>query len=380
MPKMQRTKSIDRPSGNWATLSKQIGAGTSRRRSSTSAGEEAQPGAAHESAALSAKPLPLLDNAIQWEGYLDAETKKRVVLGHDDLPESQRELGHFVALDCEMVGVGYKGCRSALARVSIVNWYGYVVYDTFVKPKEPVTDYRTWVSGVRQRNLVNAPSFEEAQKRVADIIKGRVLVGHAVQNDLHALLLSHPHTMIRDTGSFKPLLQKTGKKQNSLRELADILLGIKIQVKGAPHSSVEDARATMAVFRTQKTVWDEMLGVGKKTRRKSDANADQDVETDADAAQGTTHTQAKQVAAPADVVVRGSPVIEGVTIDTAGMPTATEAAEGAAVATEPIATKKRSKGGKGGKGGKGSKGGKGGNAAAPDARRPQSAPGWWLDS
>lgn len=210
----------------------------------------------------------LRNMALQWEGVLDPETKRRVVLGHDELPESQRELGHFVALDCEMVGAGYKGSRSVLARVSVVNWYGHVVLDTFVRPKEVVTDYRTWVSGVRARDLRDAPSFEQVQQQVADILKGRVLVGHAVQNDLKALLLSHPHTMTRDTSNFKPLCEKTGKKQSSLRELASVLLGITIQVKGVSHSSVEDARATMAVFRTQKELWDQLLSVGKKSKRK----------------------------------------------------------------------------------------------------------------
>ena len=29
-----------------------------------------------------------------------------------------------------------------------------------------------------------APSFSEVQKQVSDLLKGRILVGHAVQNDL----------------------------------------------------------------------------------------------------------------------------------------------------------------------------------------------------
>ena len=58
-----------------------------------------------------------------------------------------------VGLDCEMVGVGPGGHRSALARISIVNSAGNALLDTFVAPKERVTDYRTSVSGVTQENL-----------------------------------------------------------------------------------------------------------------------------------------------------------------------------------------------------------------------------------
>lgn len=54
-----------------------------------------------------------------------------------------------LALDCEMVGVGPNGEDSIAARVSIVNQYGKCIYDKYIKPTEPVTDYRTAVSGMR---------------------------------------------------------------------------------------------------------------------------------------------------------------------------------------------------------------------------------------
>ena len=89
-----------------------------------------------------------------------------------------------IALDCEMVGVGEDGRRSILARVSVVNEDGNVVLDTFVAPTEHVTDYRTRVSGVRPVDLRGAPPFKEIQRKMADILRGRVLVGHALKNDL----------------------------------------------------------------------------------------------------------------------------------------------------------------------------------------------------
>ena len=62
--------------------------------------------------------------------------------------------GRYLAIDCEMVGVGPEGVESSLARVSIVNFHGSVVLDTFVKQKEKVVDYRTWVSGVTVADLI----------------------------------------------------------------------------------------------------------------------------------------------------------------------------------------------------------------------------------
>ena len=57
-----------------------------------------------------------------------------------------------------MVGVGPEGSESTLARVSIVNYHGAVILDQFVRPRERVTDYRTWVSGVREEDLRNGQS------------------------------------------------------------------------------------------------------------------------------------------------------------------------------------------------------------------------------
>lgn len=178
-----------------------------------------------------------------------------------------------------MVGVGEKGSESVLARVSIVNWHGHVLMDRFVKPMEKVTDYRTWVSGVRAKDLQGAPSFKEVQAEVAALVKGRVLVGHAIQNDLKALLLSHPRPLIRDTSTYQPLRTLAQTKFPGLRKLAKLVLGIEIQKAGEEHSSVEDARTTMAIFRTQKDGWERSLkegGKGKQRKSKAEVSAEWD--------------------------------------------------------------------------------------------------------
>lgn len=63
-----------------------------------------------------------------------------------------------VAIDCEMVGVG-DGRQSILARVSVVDYNGVVLLDTFVAPTKPVIDYRTAVSGVRKKDMENGEKF-----------------------------------------------------------------------------------------------------------------------------------------------------------------------------------------------------------------------------
>ncbi|KAI9045056.1 putative 3'-5' exonuclease [Aspergillus affinis] len=165
------------------------------------------------------------------------------------------ELGKFVAMDCEMVGVGPNPDNdSALARVSIVNFNGDQVYDSYVRPKEMVTDWRTHVSGITPKNMVEARSLEQVQKDVTSILDGRILVGHALSNDFYALLLSHPKRDVRDTSKHPPYRKLAGGGSPRLKMLASEYLGLDIQ-KGA-HSSVEDARATMMLYRRDKDAFE----------------------------------------------------------------------------------------------------------------------------
>lgn len=164
---------------------------------------------------------------------------------------SAAEAGKYIAIDCEMVGVGPNPDReSALARISIVDYNGHQLYDSFVLPKEPVTDYRTHVSGITPQLLRSARTLELVQADVAKLLDGRILVGHAIKNDLNALLLGHPNRDIRDTSKYPPFRAVSKGRSPGLKKLAQELLGIAIQ--GGQHSSVEDARATMLLFRRDK--------------------------------------------------------------------------------------------------------------------------------
>lgn len=87
---------------------------------------------------------------------------------------SNTGLTPLVALDCEMVGVGPGGVRSALARVAVVNAEGNVLLDVFVRPKEAVTDYRTKFSGVRAADLAGPKVVELEEVQVGGLQGCRV--------------------------------------------------------------------------------------------------------------------------------------------------------------------------------------------------------------
>jgi len=168
--------------------------------------------------------------------------------------ESYRGVTRVVGMDCEMVGVGTTGQDSILARVSIVNHFGHVLYDKFVAPREKVTDYRTEVSGVRPEDLVGAPEFKQVQTEVAELIKDRLLVGHAIHHDLKVLFLDHPKKLIRDTSKYKPFRAAFGGRTPGLKALTERFLGVKVQT--GEHSSVQDSQAALRLYTMFRKDWE----------------------------------------------------------------------------------------------------------------------------
>ncbi|KAJ3188874.1 3'-5' exonuclease [Gaertneriomyces sp. JEL0708] len=179
------------------------------------------------------------------------------------------KIGKYLAMDCEMVGVGPNGELSALARVSLVNFHGHTVLDEFVLPLEEVTDYRTFVSGITPELLKGGKPFKEVQQRVADLIKDRIVVGHALHNDFKVLFLNHPARLQRDTATFGKFHDLMRTKKPALRKLAKKVLGLDIH--GGQHSSVEDARVAMLLYRKERVEWEQK--VLRRERRLGKAHA-----------------------------------------------------------------------------------------------------------
>ncbi|KAL1247517.1 hypothetical protein QQF64_022893 [Cirrhinus molitorella] len=180
----------------------------------------------------------------------------------------------LVAMDCEMVGTGPGGKCSELARCSIVNYYGSVLYDKYILPQHPVTDYRTKWSGIRKHHLQQAVPFVDAQKEIVDILTGKIIVGHSIFNDFRALNVSVPPQMIRDTCSSK-LLRELYNSFNasgiSLKRLSHSLLNRTIQSGRNGHCSVEDARATMDLYKLVEDQWEKDISYPNHTSNLSDS-------------------------------------------------------------------------------------------------------------
>lgn len=274
---MKRARTTENPplavptvlGGNWAALQSRLKS-SQREASSTARAAAAAPAPRAAPVPLYARPAALAPAPTSSFAGGGAAAPSSVLAAaravlrgpFDPAAPLSREHERYVALDCEMVGVGEGGRRSALARVVVVDYHGRVLLNTFVRPAEAVSDYRTFVSGVTAAKLKSAPALAPVQAEVAALLKGRVLVGHGLKNDMHALLLSHSRRDTRDTTLFKPFCRRRADGAWAPRRLKHLVkerLGVEIQQEGVAHDPAEDARAALALYRLVRVEWEHAL-------------------------------------------------------------------------------------------------------------------------
>ncbi|KAL9190118.1 hypothetical protein ACHAXT_007329 [Thalassiosira profunda] len=183
---------------------------------------------------------------------------------HPIAAEKTPELSQCVALDSEFDP----------PRIALVNSEGAPIYDRYYTHgnSEP------FFSGVRKavsrcytdpvscvKMLFGTISVERCRSEVAELIQGKVVVGHSLHNDFAALGLSHPEHLLRDTCMHEPLLN-AGKKP-SLKALAKEQLGVTIQEEGRPHCPAEDAWAAMELYKKHRGDLDAAVLRGVKHRK-----------------------------------------------------------------------------------------------------------------
>ncbi|XP_067411767.1 apoptosis-enhancing nuclease [Emydura macquarii macquarii] len=219
-------------------------------------------------ALLQSLPVPSESAAGQCSPSLSQDSDSRLPSpgscnsGRASLSCSLQRPGKCVAVDCEMVGTGPGGKLSELARCTVVDYNGDVVYDKYIRPELPIMDYRTRWSGITKQHMQNATPFSAAQREILKILKDKIVVGHAIHNDFRALKYFHPKSRTRDTSRIPLLNRKAGlpvKVSASLKSLARQLLHKRIQVGRKGHSSVEDARTSMELYRLVETQWEQEL-------------------------------------------------------------------------------------------------------------------------
>ncbi|KAK6129323.1 hypothetical protein DH2020_009435 [Rehmannia glutinosa] len=173
-------------------------------------------------------------------------------LGIQDELRIDNSRGKVVSLACKMVGGGSDGSLDLCARVCLIDEHEKIIFQTYVKPHLPVTNYRYETTGIRPEFLRDAMPLRQVQRKIQDYLcngepiwqirsrggKARILVGHGLDHDLKCLELE-------DTAKYPPLM-KTSKLSNSLKYLTKAYLGYDIQT--GIQDPYEDCVATLRLY------------------------------------------------------------------------------------------------------------------------------------
>ncbi|XP_028136446.1 uncharacterized protein LOC114330483 isoform X1 [Diabrotica virgifera virgifera] len=166
---------------------------------------------------------------------------------HTKHRKSVQQEGHHgvYAIDCEMC---YTINGMELTKVTVVGVDGRLVYDSFVKPESAIIDYNTRFSGITEKdmNRSSTKSLREVQNDLMGFISAStILIGHGLENDLHALKIVH--YVIVDTAHCFPHVRGLPFRR-SLKELMYTNLNQHIQNSLHGHNSYEDAAACMELM------------------------------------------------------------------------------------------------------------------------------------
>ncbi|ODM99323.1 RNA exonuclease 1 [Orchesella cincta] len=153
------------------------------------------------------------------------------------------------SIDCEMCEA--EGNSQALTKIAVIDEDLNTVYESLVKPKEKIIDYRTRWSGVTNEMLEPVTTtLEDVQTRIREIVSESpdcILIGQSLNCDLKSMRMTHPYVI--DTSVIFNLTGVEGRK-SKLRDLSLNLLDEEIQKKHKNgHCPVEDSRAAMKLVK-----------------------------------------------------------------------------------------------------------------------------------
>lgn len=154
-----------------------------------------------------------------------------------------------VSLATSVIYAGDSACGydpRHLGRVAVVDSSGDILLDYIVKPRAPILDCRTHLTGLTREMLHSdkAVPYDTARERVVALLRSdTLLVGYRLYSDFEALRLWHGPLI--DTALLFGVDSRKQHQYHPLRCIAERVLGDPEYDESRPHDTLESARLAM---------------------------------------------------------------------------------------------------------------------------------------
>ena len=158
---------------------------------------------------------------------------------------NNNNIKNIISLDCEMCEttdpVTNNKYDNTLIRISVFDIDHKVLIDSLVQPGLPITETRTNIHGITEKQLAVAPwTLRQAQAALLNICSDQtIIIGHSIHKDLKSLKFNHKNVI--DTAYLYTVDNEPGAAP-SLRDISEQILGIKLP---ETHNSIQDAQAAL---------------------------------------------------------------------------------------------------------------------------------------
>ncbi|EJU01192.1 hypothetical protein DACRYDRAFT_53439, partial [Dacryopinax primogenitus] len=160
--------------------------------------------------------------------------------------------------------IGPGGTVPMLARATIVDFRGQMLLDTYVQPTAPITNYRTYTTGITAELLYNesALPFDRVQATIGEIVRDRFIIGYTLWWDFSILGIRHPAKDTRDVGLYLPFRAALGQPNNVLGLPTLVWHFMRRRIAMRVHDSAENARAALDLYRSNAQQWEGFVVAG----------------------------------------------------------------------------------------------------------------------
>lgn len=159
----------------------------------------------------------------------------------------------FTVIDLETTGINTRLAEIIeISAIKYVNNKEVAVFDELVKPKKPIPEKITELTGITDLHVYNADDISIVLKKFIDFIGDSILVGHNIGSFDLTLIYDYAKRLFgidvsNDYIDTKNIAQKLYKEVLSNFKLATIALYFGIDTSGA-HRALEDCRITSECY------------------------------------------------------------------------------------------------------------------------------------